>query len=145
MTTFAQTFRLDELYIKRFSYWTLSVRPLQITLGALVVSLNRSCESLGLMTTEETAELAVVFRQIEQGLAQCFHYDKINYLALMMVDNQVHFHVLPRYNSSRLYQQRQFTDAYWPGPITTFNQGPADQPLLQQLVADLRQTFNNLG
>ena len=30
-----------------------------------------------------------------------FDHQKINYLALMMVDPHVHFHVIPRYSGSR--------------------------------------------
>ena len=35
---------------------------------------------------------------------------------LMMVDPNVHFHVLPRYSGVREWQDIQFEDHGWPGP-----------------------------
>jgi len=40
----------------------------------------------------------------------------INYLMLMMVDPDVHFHVIPRYASVRQHAGVQYADAGWPGP-----------------------------
>ena len=41
-------------------------------------------------------------------------YEKINYLMLMMVDPNVHFHVIPRYEGGREWQGREFVDVGWP-------------------------------
>ena len=35
---------------------------------------------------------------------------------LMMVDPDVHFHVLPRYDGTRSFAGRAFGDDAWPGP-----------------------------
>ena len=43
-------------------------------------------------------------------------YQRINYLMLMMVDPDVHFHVIPRYEGSRHRSGLEFADAGWPGP-----------------------------
>ncbi len=43
-------------------------------------------------------------------------YERINYLMLMMVDPDVHFHVIPRYAGSRQFGDIEFRDAGWPGP-----------------------------
>ena len=43
-------------------------------------------------------------------------YEKINYLMLMMVDPDVHFHVIPRYAGARDHAGASFPDAGWPGP-----------------------------
>jgi len=50
-----------------------------------------------------------------------FDYRKINYLALMMVDPHVHFHVIPRYSEPRTFDGATWTDATWPKPpdVTT--------------------------
>jgi len=39
--------------------------------------------------------------EIESALGSFVQYQKLNYLMLMMVDPQVHFHVIPRYEGSR--------------------------------------------
>ena len=43
-----------------------------------------------------------------------FACDKLNYLMLMMVDPDVHFHVLPRYAVEREFGGVRFTDPGWP-------------------------------
>ena len=48
--------------------------------------------------------------------APTFDFQKINYLALMMVDPHVHFHVIPRYSSSREFGGATCLDAAWPKP-----------------------------
>ena len=35
---------------------------------------------------------------------------------LMMVDKDVHFHVIPRYADVRSFEQIEFDDPGWPGP-----------------------------
>jgi diadenosine tetraphosphate (Ap4A) HIT family hydrolase len=35
---------------------------------------------------------------------------------LMMVDPNVHFHVIPRYSGTRRFDGIEFPDAGWPGP-----------------------------
>jgi diadenosine tetraphosphate (Ap4A) HIT family hydrolase len=68
------------------------------------------------ITPDAFAELAQVTRDIETGLAAFRPYDKINYLMLMMVDPDVHFHVMPRYGSPQTFEAVEFPDAGWPGP-----------------------------
>jgi diadenosine tetraphosphate (Ap4A) HIT family hydrolase len=43
-------------------------------------------------------------------------YERINYLMLMMVDPDVHFHVIPRYAGQRDFAGTSFPDGGWPGP-----------------------------
>src|SRR5690554_7574738 len=43
-----------------------------------------------------------------------FNPPKINYLALMMVDNQVHYHVLPRYEGVVKINNTEYKDHCWP-------------------------------
>ena len=45
---------------------------------------------------------------IERALRATFDHQKINYLALMMVDPHVHFHVIPRYSGSREFEGSTF-------------------------------------
>lgn len=49
-------------------------------------------------------------------LGKAADYDRINWLMLMMVDPQVHFHVLPRYDGARSHGDLTVGDAGWPGP-----------------------------
>ena len=60
------------------------------------------------------AELADATKAIEDALKRFVGYSKINYLMLMMVDPNVHFHVIPRYEGSRDFGDVAFFDAGWP-------------------------------
>ncbi len=116
-TEFKNKFKINELSLIRFEYWIVSVRPAQVNIGSLVISLKRNCSELNQMTSEETAELSLVFNKTEKLLKSAFQYDKINYLALMMVDGQVHFHVIPRYEKPVTFKNKSYNDEAWPGPI----------------------------
>ena len=117
------------------------LREPQATLGSLVLCAKFEATEFSALPVEAYAEMAKVVREIEHALKAAFDYDKINYLMLMMVDPDVHFHVLPRYAKAREYQGLQFEDATWPGPpdITAANEFPAE--VKQALIADLRSRF----
>jgi diadenosine tetraphosphate (Ap4A) HIT family hydrolase len=113
---FATKFELDRLTLKEYDHWLLSLRPEQPTIGSMVVSLRRSCESLAALQQDECAELARVFAEVEMALDTTFGPDRVNYLALMMVDPHVHMHVLPRYASEVELGAASHADHGWPGP-----------------------------
>jgi len=122
---FIVKFKLIQLEIKRVGAWIISLRPHQPTLGACVITLNRECEKLSNITEQEGAELTLAFKEIEKILNATFKPDKINYLALMMQDNQVHFHILPRYSNDKFFENQNFIDINWP-----------EQPSLEPIVID---------
>lgn len=116
--SFVDKFKLNELTIKNVGSWIISLRPHQPTIGSLILTLNRQCESLAQITGEEGRQLSVAFFEIEKLFKLTFKPDKVNYLALMMIDNQVHFHVIPRYSKIVLFDNQGFDDKKWPGPPT---------------------------
>jgi diadenosine tetraphosphate (Ap4A) HIT family hydrolase len=65
---------------------------------------------------EAFTEQADAVAAIEKVLADFCAYERINYLMLMMVDPNVHFHVIPRYSEPRQWGSLDFPDAGWPGP-----------------------------
>ncbi|GAB4188102.1 MAG: HIT family protein [Wenzhouxiangellaceae bacterium] len=97
-------------------HWVVLLRPQQVTLGSLVLAAKSSVTAFAELPAEAFAEMQAHVRAIESTLQQAFSYQRINYLMLMMVDPQVHFHVLPRYEGERSYAGLTFSDAGWPGP-----------------------------
>lgn len=114
---FINKFKLESLEIKKVGSWIISLRPQQPTIGSCILTLNRKCQSLSLLTEIEGKELTLAFREIERMLNKSFNPDKFNYLALMMVDEQVHFHVIPRYERERKMFSKEWTDLDFPKPI----------------------------
>jgi diadenosine tetraphosphate (Ap4A) HIT family hydrolase len=116
LAKFQQKFRIPELNIKTYRHWIWSLRPIQSTLGACVISARREEPHFSGMTAEECAELAAVVKDVENRLKSAFSYDKINYLMLMMVDPHVHFHAIPRYAGTREFMGSIWQDRNWPKP-----------------------------
>lgn len=102
--------------LKETEHWCILMRPAQVTLGALVLCSKHQAASLSSLPESAFAEMASATRHIEKSLTAFRPYDKINYLALMMADPHVHFHVLPRYASQQEFAGASFADPAWPGP-----------------------------
>lgn len=109
-------FNYPESLIHEYNDWVVLLRPAQITLGSLVLACKSDATSMGEVSPETFAELSTITADLESTLQTTFQYDKINYLLLMMVDKNVHFHVLPRYSSARDLAGTSFEDSSWPGP-----------------------------
>lgn len=107
-------FGYPDTLIARYRHWLVLLRPQQATLGALVLACSGDATSFAGLPAGAHAELAEATADIEMTLKRCFAYDKINYLMLMMVDPQVHFHVLPRYAGPREFDGQRFEDRGWP-------------------------------
>ena len=95
-------------------HWVVLLRPKQPTLGSLILACKDAAKALPDISAGAFAELKSVSGAAEATLRSLFRYDKINYLMLMMVDPDVHFHVLPRYAAEREFAGVRFVDTGWP-------------------------------
>ena len=100
--------------VREFDHWCVLLRPAQPTLGALVLVCKDEASAFPEISAGAFAELAEATGQLEATLKQFRSYEKINYLMLMMVDPDVHFHVLPRYSETQSFAGTKFPDAGWP-------------------------------
>ena len=97
MNVTLEKFGYPHSVIKSYQYWSVLLRPQQVTLGALILGAHSQAEAFSDLDGVEIEELSSIIKHLELTLSRCFNYDKINYLMLMMVDPKVHFHVIPRY------------------------------------------------
>ena len=103
-------------------------------MGAGILSLNRYAASFSDVSGAEMAELAVLVAQLERALKCVFDYDVINYLMLMMVDKQVHFHVIPRYQGVRQFAGLEWVDSGWPAvPALSVSQHSGEEGVLSAI------------
>ncbi len=124
--------------------WTVLLRPKQPTLGSMVLICREPVQSFAELSSEAYADLRGVIRSIEQVLREFTRYERINYLMLMMVDPDVHFHVIPRYEGSRQFKDLSFPDAGWPG-VPALNAATAlDEATLDGMATLLRDAFDRL-
>jgi diadenosine tetraphosphate (Ap4A) HIT family hydrolase len=119
-------------------HWVVLLRPQQPTLGSLVLACREPVTALGQVSAEAFADMRGLVARIERGLKSAFAYDKINYLALMMVDPDVHFHVIPRYAAIRHWDGVDFSDAGWPAVPNLGKFSELDNSALAKLTAHLR-------
>jgi diadenosine tetraphosphate (Ap4A) HIT family hydrolase len=96
--------------------WLVLVRPQQPTFGSLVLVCKEPADAFSQLSAAAFADLQGAVRKIEQLLTKVVDYAQINYLMLMMVDRDVHFHVIPRYEGVRQMEGCEIPDAGWPGP-----------------------------
>jgi len=101
--------------IKEYEHWVVLLRPAQVTFGSLVLAAKSGATAYSELPPEAFAEQAMVIVAVEDALKRLTRYDRINYLMLMMVDPNVHFHVIPRYSEARSWNGREFPDLGWPG------------------------------
>jgi diadenosine tetraphosphate (Ap4A) HIT family hydrolase len=101
--------------IREFDHWVVLLRPAQVTLGSLVLAANSDATAFGSLPVGAHAELAKITAELEATLKADIGYERINYLMLMMVDPHVHFHIFPRYEASRTFEDIQIEDSGWPG------------------------------
>lgn len=131
-------FGWPDTVIRSYAHWQVLVRPAQVTLGALVVACNEPVTRFGDVSSAGFAELAQVVADCERTLSQAFNYERINWLMLMMVDPDVHFHVLPRYADVRTFAGIAFQDRGWPGPPALDSADPSNAPAVPALRAHLQ-------
>ena len=127
--------------VREFEHWAVLARPAQPTLGSLVLAAKSEVTALGDLPGEVHAELKQATAAIEQTLRSAVDYAKINYLALMMVDPHVHFHVIPRYEGARDWNGREFVDVGWPRVPDLGHAVALDGDELGALVAWLKSYF----
>jgi diadenosine tetraphosphate (Ap4A) HIT family hydrolase len=114
----------------------------QPTLGSLVLVCKDEAAHFGEISEAASTELRHAVAEIERALGEAFHFEKINYLMLMMVDPDVHFHVIPRYSGQREFAGSAFPDAGWPGPPQLEPAVVLDVPLRDALRARLIELWS---
>ena len=100
--------------VAEYGHWVVLLRPSQPTLGSLILAAKHEALAFSDLPPAAFAELGLAVQHIEAALGRAVGYDKINYLMLMMVDRQVHFHVIPRYEGEREASGLSIADAGWP-------------------------------
>ena len=100
--------------VAEYDHWVVLLRPAQPTLGSLVLAARSDATAFHDLEPAAFAELATAIADIENALAAAVKFEKINYLMLMMVDPNVHFHVIPRYSGERQAAGLSIADTGWP-------------------------------
>jgi diadenosine tetraphosphate (Ap4A) HIT family hydrolase len=128
--------------LKEWEHWLVLLRPAQVTLGSLVLAAKSDATAFSELPAEAFAEQREVIAAIEGALRRFVAYERINYLMLMMVDPNVHFHVLPRYAEPRRFAGSEYPDAGWPGAPRLDTAVALNSDQLGALAAELARNFH---
>ena len=129
--------------IREYEHWVVLLRPAQVTLGSLVLAAKSDADAFSALPSEAFVELGRVVSDIEHTLQSFCAFEKINYLMLMMVDREVHFHIIPRYSETRTFAEIDFPDHGWPGQPDLGSAVALTDDLNQRIRAPLVTFFAN--
>jgi len=141
MNPTVEKFGYPSTLVREFEHWLALLRPAQVTLGSLVLAAKSAATAYSDLSREAFAEQADAVAAIEQALYRFTAYERINYLMLMMVDPNVHFHVIPRYSDPRRWNGLEFPDQGWPGAPRLDSAMKLDKDQLAKLVAEISPIF----
>jgi len=144
MNATLQKFGYPATLIKEYQKWIIVLRPQQVTLGSVVLICQDVANAFSQISPEAFAELPYTIREIEAGISKAFSYKKINYLMLMMVDPDVHFHVIPRYENGHIFCHQQFFDHGWPGPPDLKNPNETSQETNEEILIHLKKNWDHI-
>jgi len=116
LVDFKEKFHVHSLKVLENTNWVLSVRPQQLTLGSMVLSVKQERRGFAELSDLEHQEVGALLGQAERLAKQVFQADRINVLCLMMQDPLLHFHIFPRYSKVQTFAEMQWEDSDWPGP-----------------------------
>jgi diadenosine tetraphosphate (Ap4A) HIT family hydrolase len=137
---FRDKYHVERLTVAKNASWTWSVRTVQATLGSGMLSPHRPAPSMGEVTRDEMADLASILHVVEHTVHAAFQNDKINYIALMMVDPLAHVHFFPRYQNTRDFAGHEWQDSTWPNlPGLGTNRDSSTLDVLDAIATELRR------
>lgn len=128
--------------VREFEHWVVLLRPAQVTLGSLVLAAKSEASAYGALPPAAFTEQARAVQAIEAALGAFCQYQRINYLMLMMVDPNVHFHVIPRYSDERRWHDVAFPDVGWPGPPQLTSAVALNPSQIAHMVQEISANFS---
>lgn len=128
--------------VAEYDHWYVIIRQGQVTLGSLIVITKHEARAFADVPEAACTELHRIFGDIKAVLGNLFAYDQINFLALMMVDPEAHFHVIPRYAAAREFAGQSFADSSWPKPPDLSVTNACEPGVFTALHAAITKAFN---
>ena len=110
-------FRYPESIVSENDSWYTLLRMEQLTFGSLILITKDSKNvNFSMLDDKEQLDMFKAIKKIEEFGYKELNCEKINFLALMMLDPIVHFHILPRYSQEKIHNNITYCDTGFPGP-----------------------------
>lgn len=133
---FAGRFNKPELILKEFKHWVIIIRENVVTLGSCIIILKSGKPFLKDVSSEEMAEFSEVCNWFESRTKELYGAEKWNYCAMMMKDEFVHFHAIPRYSKPVFMYDKEWIDEDYPKG-TKLNKIEVDTTTLMRIKEDM--------
>ena len=133
---FAGRFNKPELVLKEFKHWVIIIRENVVTLGSCIIILKSGKPFLKDVSSEEMEEFSEACKWFEDKTKSLYGAEKWNYCAMMMKDEFVHFHAIPRYSKKINYYDKVWIDTDWPKG-TSLNKIDVDKETLMKIKKDM--------
>lgn len=140
----------DDFFIFETDHWSVQLNPNQKYVGRSVVNLKRSCGNLAELTNEEVLEFLQVVKKVQKLLQSTLGATMFNWSCLMnnayqtaSPNPQVHWHCVPRYKSSTIFDGKVFSDPNF-GHRMIADIERLERDVEQKLVAQLRTNASQI-
>ncbi len=101
------------LLIKKYKFWRLVLADSQQLIGWCHIILNRHVEYYENLSSEEMKELQIVLKDHRNAMKTLFAPDHYNLMHMGDMIRHFHFHIVPRYKTSRSFHGKEFIDPDW--------------------------------
>jgi len=105
-----------ETLLRRVDHWLVLHWPARVMPGSLVLVYTGDATLFSALSPVAFTELTAPAGGIEHRFAVFQPCDRMNYVMLMMIDPDVHFHVIPRFAATQEFGGLAYPDAGWPEP-----------------------------
>ncbi len=130
----------SEYLLKKYKFWEIYLHDDQTYLGRCVIALNRdgNLDPFAETTVDERQEFEVIMADLQKVLKTLYQPDMFNYANLRNVWHHCHWHVIPRYKTTREVLNQEFIDTNWGKNYTPRESLAIDQKVVMKIRDDLR-------
>ena len=140
-----EKFNENQNFIYKLNDWKLLYRENQVTFGSMVIIYcGDDCDSLSKVSKKSFSDLPEFINIIEKIMRDTYDANKFNYMALMMIDSQPHFHVFPRFAKSVNFCNKKYNDNFYPKPVVIEDNFKLNTATKTKFINDFRKQIDRI-
>ncbi len=137
----------EKFKIKEYKHWIIYLHGEKYYagyLGSMYIWAKREGDiDIMDMTKEEQEEFFDIGKTVKKALKELFNPGRFNYAAFQNVAHHLHVHVIPRYESPRMFAGREFVDKEWGKPVKEQTTGIPEETMLKVRDVIREKLINN--
>ena len=131
----------DATLIKEYELWTVYANYTQLTIGSVVIVLNRHEEQVSGVTIEEDIERHNITKDLETAIRSVWKHDYANNFMLANKVRHIHYHFVPRYSDKREFAGRTWVDENF-GSMPNIKESRKSQKVLDSIIEELQKNLS---